>query len=108
MSTTFTWKIDKAEKLSDGFITKVAYSVTATDGEKSHTIANEFVMVKSKEDQEFKPFESLSESTVLGWVYNHVDKAALESKLQSKLKQETTTEVSTFPWSPVIEETEVE
>ena len=99
MNVVVHWKIDKINKAEDGFVTGVAYSVSASKEGKTESHSNSFVMVKSKEDAGFVSYDELTEDAVMGWIFNHIEKAAVESRLISKLNADVTKEVTEFPWA---------
>ena len=99
MSITFNWKIDNINKAEDGFVTGVSYSVSATKDAKSESHTNSFKMVKVKEDAVFVPYDDLTETLVMDWIFAHVDKSAVESRLAKKLETLDDVTVSEFPWS---------
>jgi hypothetical protein len=99
MSIIFNWKIEKITKADDGFVTGVDYSVSATKDTKTESHSNSFKMVKVKEDAEFVPYNDLTEARVMGWIFAHIDKSAVESRLVKKLETLDDVTVSEFPWS---------
>jgi len=78
-----TWKINTLESnTADGFVSVAHWSATAVDGE--HT-ASAYATVSWAEGTPTIPYASLTEATVLNWVWESVDKAATESALAAQI-----------------------
>jgi len=83
MATT-TWKISTLDReVSNGFVTTAHWSATAVDGEFS---ASAYATVSWAEGTPTIPYDSLTESEVLGWVWESVDKEATEASLAAQIE----------------------
>ena len=81
--TTFNWKISQLDRnTADGFVTTAHWSATAVDGEHS---ASAYSTVSWAEGTPAIPYASLTEATVLGWVWESVDKASTEASLAAQI-----------------------
>jgi hypothetical protein len=81
--TTTTWKISSLDRnTSDGFVTTAHWTVTAVDGDHS---ASSYATASWAEGTITVPYSDLTESTVLGWVWESVDKSATESALAAQI-----------------------
>jgi len=81
--TTYNWKINTLESNTvDGYVTVGHWSCTAVDGE--HT-ASVYATVSWPEGTPTIPYSSLTEATVLNWVWESVDKASTESALAAQI-----------------------
>jgi hypothetical protein len=81
--TTTTWKISQLDRnTADGFVTTAHWTVTAVDGDHS---ASSYATVSWPEGTITVPYSDLTESTVLGWVWESVDKSATESSLAAQI-----------------------
>jgi hypothetical protein len=81
--TTYNWKISSLDRnTSDGFVTTAHWTVTAVDGDHS---ASSYATVSWPEGTITVPYSDLTESTVLGWVWESVDKSATESALAAQI-----------------------
>jgi len=83
MSITFTWKAPTLESVvATGYVDCAHWTCTAVDGE--HT-ASAYATVSWAEGTPTIPYASLTEATVLNWVWESVDKAATESALAAQI-----------------------
>ena len=83
MSITYTWKINTLESnTADGFVSVAHWTCTAVDGEHS---ASCYATVSWAEGTPAVPYDNLTEATVLGWVWESVDKAATEASLAAQI-----------------------
>ena len=80
---TTTWTISTLDSnTADGFVTTAHWRATAVDGE--HT-ASVYGTVSWLDGTPTIPYENLTEATVLGWVWESVDKTATESALAAQI-----------------------
>ena len=78
-----TWSITNLDRnTADGFVTTAHWQATAVDGE--HT-ASVYATVSWAEGTPTIPYANLTESTVLNWVWESVDKASTESALAAQI-----------------------
>jgi len=81
--TTFNWSINTMERdVATGYVSVVHWNVTAVDGE--HT-ASAYATVSWAEGTPAVPYANLTESTVLNWVWESVDKSATEASLAAQI-----------------------
>lgn len=77
--TTYNWTVSNLDSnTADGFVFCAHWTCTAVDGE--HT-ASAYATASWPEGTITVPYSDLTESTVLGWVWESVDKSATESSL---------------------------
>lgn len=95
--STVAWKISTLDReVSNGFVTTAHWSATAVDGE--HT-ASAYSTVSWAEGTPTIPYDSLTEATVLGWVWESVDKEATEASLAAQIELLKNPVVATgTPW----------
>ena len=80
---TTLWKISTLDRdVATGFVTTAHWQATAVDGE--HT-ASAYATVSWPEGTPEVPYASLTEATVLAWVWNAVDKEATEASLAAQI-----------------------
>jgi hypothetical protein len=80
---TTTWKITNLDSnTADGFVTTAHWTVTAVDGD--HSVSS-YATCSWPEGTITVPYSNLTESTVLGWVWESVDKNATEASLATQL-----------------------
>jgi hypothetical protein len=80
---TTTWKISQLDReVSNGFVTTAHWRATAVDGEHTASI---YATVSWSEGTPTIPYASLTEATVLAWVWESVDKEATESALAAQI-----------------------
>jgi len=78
-----TWKISTLDReVSNGFVTTAHWTATAVDGEHS---ASAYATVSWAEGTPAIPYASLTEATVLEWVWESVDKTATEASLAAQI-----------------------
>ena len=80
---TTTWTISTLDReVSNGFVTTAHWTCTAVDGEHS---ASAYATVSWAEGTPAIPYASLTEATVLNWVWESVDKTATEASLAAQI-----------------------
>lgn len=80
---TTTWKISQLNReVSNGFVTTAHWQATAVDGK--HT-ATAYATVSWDEGTPAIPYANLTEATVLNWVWESVDKTAIEASLAAQI-----------------------
>jgi hypothetical protein len=80
---TTTWKISTLDSnTADGFVTCAYWRATAVDGEHK---ASAYGTASWSEGTPTIPYANLTESTVLNWVWESVDKTATESALAAQI-----------------------
>jgi hypothetical protein len=96
------WSIENMERQQDsGLVTKVKWTVTLV---KDMEFSNTNGVVELQASNSFVPFEELTKSQVLDWVWNAgVDKSAIEAQLEilvfEKLaKAQTNLIANGVPW----------
>ena len=94
---TITWTINNLERqTSDGLVTVVHWGATAVDGDYSAGIVNTQALERG---DSFVSYETLTEETVLGWLWEKVDKATVEAALTAQIEAQKTPVVANgLPW----------
>jgi hypothetical protein len=99
MDITYNWNIFQMERQSEnGFVTKVYYSVHATDGKYNSSTADTINYEQTNET--FKPYDELTKENVIDWVQTSVGKEIVEASLASKinLQKNPIVIVTGVPW----------
>ena len=93
-----TWSITNLDSnTADGFVTTAHWNCTAVDGEHS---ASAYATVSWAEGTPTIPYSSLTEATVLEWVWESVDKAATEASLAAQIELlKNPVKATGTPWS---------
>ena len=93
-----TWTISTLDReVSNGFVTTAHWQATAVDGEHS---ASCYATVSWAEGTPAVPYANLTEATVLGWVWESVDKAATEASLAAQIELlKNPVKATGTPWS---------
>jgi hypothetical protein len=94
---TTTWTISQLDRnTADGFVTTAHWQATAVDGEHTASIYSTCSWADGTVNT---PYADLTQATVLGWVWESVDKQATEDALaaQIALQKNPVTAVGT-PW----------
>ena len=80
---TTTWTISTLDRdVATGYVTCAHWQATAVDGEHS---ASAYATVSWSEGIPTIPYASLTEATVLNWVWESVDKTATEASLAAQI-----------------------
>ena len=95
--TTITWTINNLERqTSDGLVTVVHWGASAVDGDFSAGIVNTQALERG---DSFVNYDTLTEETVLGWVWSKVDKDAVEATLTAQINaQKQPVTANGLPW----------
>jgi hypothetical protein len=95
---TTTWTISQLDrKTADGFVTTAHWQATAVDGEHTASIYSTCSWADGTVNT---PYADLTQATVLGWVWESVDKTATESALAAQIAlQKAPVTASGTPWS---------
>ena len=94
------WTIAQLERnTADGGVVVAHWRVTAVDGDYSASSYGTCGFTPDPTDPAYIPFESLTESDVLEWVYAAVDKDAVEAGLTAQIEeQKAPVSVAGLPW----------
>ena len=95
--STITWFIPNLErKTADGLVTVIHWNATAVDGDYSASINNTQALERG---DSFVSYDTLTEETVLGWLWSKIDKAAVEAALADQIeKQKNPVQLNGLPW----------
>lgn len=98
---TFNWQVQNLTRdLSNGFVTHVAWGCTASAEGASAFHGGTTVYENNPEQEDFIPYDQLTEAQVLEWVWAGTDKDAIESGLAAKIeKQLNPVTANGLPWS---------
>ena len=93
-----TWSVNTMERdVATGYVSVVHWTCTAVDGEHS---ASCYATVSWAEGTPTIPYANLTEATVLGWVWESVDKAATEASLAAQIALlKNPVKATGTPWS---------
>ena len=95
--TTITWTINNLERqASDGLVTVVHWGASAVDGDYSASIVNTQALERG---DSFINYDTLTQETGLGWVWEKVDKEAVEAALTAQINaQKAPVSANGLPW----------
>lgn len=95
---TTTWTISQLDRnTANGFVTTAHWQATAVDGEHTASI---YSTASWADGTVNTPYENLTPETVLGWVWESVDKTATETALAAQIAlQKAPVTASGTPWS---------
>ena len=95
---TTTWTISQLDRnTANGFVTNAHWTCTAVDGEHS---ASTYATCSWADGTVNTPYADLTQATVLGWVWESVDKQATEDALAANIAlQKNPVQASGTPWS---------
>lgn len=94
---TPVWTISNLDRrTSDGFVQTAHWQCSGVDGEHSASV---YATCSWSEGQPTVPYASLTEATVLNWVWQSVDKAATEAAVAAQIEaQKNPVQASGTPW----------
>ncbi len=97
MTTAYNWTISTLEReTSNGFVTTAHWQATAVDGEHTASIYSTCSWADGTVNT---PYADLTQATVLGWVWESVDKTATEAALAANIAlQKAPVTASGTPW----------
>lgn len=95
-----TWTITNLERnLSDGGVTVAHWRVTEVDGDYSASSYGTVGFTPDAGASDFVPYDNLTESDVLGWVWANVDQSATEAALTADIEaQKNPVTADGMPW----------
>jgi len=98
MSITYNWSVSNLDSnTADGFVFCAHWQVSAVDGEHS---ASAYATVSWAEGTPTIPYANLTESEVLSWVWESIDKEATEASLAAQIELlKNPVKQSGTPWS---------
>lgn len=90
------WSIVNLDrKTSNGFVTTAHWQCVGTDGEYSDSVYS----TASWTGEPTVAYDSLTEATVLGWIWESVDKEATEAAVTAKIElQKNPVTATGLPW----------
>ena len=90
------WTISQLDrKTADGFVNTAHWRCDAQDGDFSASVYS----TCSFEGELTVPYDQLTEATVLGWVWQSVDKAATEAAVAAQIEAQKNPVTATgVPW----------
>lgn len=96
-----TWSITNLDRnTADGFVTTAHWTVTAVEDEHSASA----YATASWSGEPTVSYDQLTEETVLGWVWESVDKEATEASLAAQIeKQKNPVTATGLPWAGAAE-----
>jgi len=94
---TTTWTINNLDReTADGLVTTIHWGATASDGDFSASIVNTQQLERG---DSFVDYASLTEATVLEWLWSKVDKEVVEAALSAQIDaQKAPVKASGLPW----------
>jgi hypothetical protein len=95
--TTYNWSVSNLDRnTADGFVYCCHWQVSAVDGEHS---ASAYATVSWAEGTPTIAYASLTEATVLAWVWESIDKEATEASLAAQIELlKAPVKASGTPW----------
>jgi hypothetical protein len=95
---TIVWNISQLDRqTSDGFVTVAHWQANATDGDYS---ASMYSTCSWSEGTATIPYADLTKDAVLAWVWESVDKDAVEDSLLAQIaEQKAPVKATGVPWN---------
>ena len=92
-----TWNISQLDRqTSDGFVTTAHWQATAIDGDYSASV---YSTCGWSEGTATIPYASLTKDAVLAWVWESIDKDAVEASLAAQIElQKNPIKATGVPW----------
>ena len=97
MTIEINWQVNNLERqTSDGLVTVVHWGASAVEGDYSAGIVNTQALERG---DSFVNYDTLTEETVLGWVWSKVDKESVEATLTAQINAQKAPVVANgLPW----------
>ena len=94
---TTNWFISNLERnTADGLVTVIHWNATVTDGDYSASIVNTQALERG---DSFVNYDTLTEETVLGWLWGKIDKETVEAALEAQIEaQKAPVTANGLPW----------
>ena len=101
MTIAYNWTIETCQhEISTGAITVAHWRVLAVDGEYTATAYGSVSFTPDPTSETFKPYDQVTESEVLEWVYGQIDKQSIEDSLTSQIESaKNPVSAGGTPWS---------
>ena len=98
----FNWQVVQMDRLtSDGFVVTVHYTVNAVDGDYTASTYGT-VGYTEQPDEQYTPYEDLTQEQVVGWVQDSLGKDTVEESLAAQIEaQKHPVQESGVPWATV-------
>jgi len=98
----YQWNVVQMDRLtSDGFVVTVHYTVNAVDGDYTASTYGT-VGYTEQPDEQYIPYEELTEAEVIGWVQDSLGKDTVEASLAAQIEAEKHPVIETgLPWATV-------
>jgi len=95
----FTWNVVQMDRLtSDSFVVTVHYTVNAVDGDYT-AFTYGTVSYTQEPDEQYIPYDELTEAEVVGWVQDSLGKDIVEASLTAQIELEKNPVQETgLPW----------
>ena len=92
-----TWTISQLDRqTSDGFVTTAHWQAVAIDGDYSASVIN----TCSWTGEPTVAYDSLTQDDVLAWVWQSVDKEAVEAALEAQIAEQKAPKIARgLPWN---------
>ena len=99
MQIRYNWNLGQVESQpQDGFVTKVYYTVFASDGIRNASVSDS-ANYKPRQEGEFKPLQEITLEDIIKWVQESVGKDSVETSLASQIEaQPNPILTSEIPW----------
>jgi hypothetical protein len=96
--STIVWNISQLDRqTSDGFVTTAHWQANATDGDYSASVIS---TCSWSEGTATIPYADLTKDAVLAWVWESVDKDAVEASLLAQIaEQKAPVKATGVPWN---------
>ena len=98
----YQWNVVQMDRLtSDGFVVTVHYTVNAVDGDYTASTYGT-VGYTEQPDEQYIPYEELTEAEVIGWVQDSLGKDTVEASLTAQIEaQKNPVQETGLPWATV-------
>ena len=92
------WNIENLDRKSNnGYVTTIYWRAVLQEDDKG---VYNYGTVSFKDGEPIIPYENLTKETILGWLFNNINKEEIETKLIKELEQLKNPVIkSGLPWS---------
>lgn len=103
--TIYTWSINSmytVQQPDPDYVVRAFWTLTGTDGNKNASVSAAANFSQADEQQNFIPYDQLTQEVVIGWVQaqlGEVGIASYQSQIDAQLNPRPEPEFTPLPWA---------
>jgi hypothetical protein len=106
MATTYTTTINQMFTVPNptGYVVNVIFTVSGTDGTNTADIGGNITFTPEQNEQNFIPYDQLTEAQVIGWINDATDNQAnyyanIDGQIASLINPPVSPSAEPLPWA---------